>query len=400
MLTTISRYNFSKRFGGMAINFTRALLPLTLKRGIVSKMGCIDETCNVEKLAHSADTKEIQVNGYSGLFDFTHQKEFRIYGKQRYNFIDYLTTGSFNKYNLCNYSLMLNGCGKIISDVIVLYQDNHISLINNGINNKQVENYLNQEIRESHKLGCSPNDLTISNSDSKIYYLYGSNSYNILKSVLEEIKYNEFSIKHFTYLQDLECINIFDDMFDVDIIKYPMRRNLGYKIIIKSDNSKDFCGLILNQDGTYQESLETYNVLCHDNFIVKYPDEINLKINPLEANLYNCLPCKNDYKFTQRNFKGADMLIEKGTYRYPKKIICGLRGLHMVNNDVIIPNRDMVIYDTQSNIIGTITSSCLRPRDNTIMAMGYIDLDKLDGNINNMVYIGNLPYILHAFPPV
>ena len=70
------------------------------------------------------------------------------------------------------------------------------------------------------------------------------------------------------------------------------------------------------------------------------------------------------------------MLIEEGTYRYPKKIICGLRGLHRVNNDVIIPHRDMVIYDTQGNIIGTITSSCLRPRDNTIMAMGYIDLDK------------------------
>ena len=289
------------------------------------------------------------VRNYSGIFDVSHMGQVLIETNNSYinNLEKYipLKLNSLSK-GKSNYTFLLNEKGGVIDDLIV-------SLID--INSKSflfiVYNASRKNDDEKIFFKCAPRSEIIHNKNC-LFAIQGPESVEVLKNIIE----------------------VPNDMLflDIDVLQYKQNSVIvsrsgytgedGFEISISVEQAEVFVKDLLKNKNTMLCGLGSRDSLRLEAGLSLYGHELNENITPIEADLSWAL---DKDRLNDSALNGNIILSNQLHNRPPNKKI----GLVSINRSML---RDgMILFDSNKNNIGKITSGSYSPNLNKSIAIGY-----------------------------
>ncbi len=323
--------NFHEANGAKMVPFAGFNMPINYKAGIINE--------------HK------NVRNHSGIFDVSHMGQVLIeindlHIKNLEKYIP-LKLGNLRK-NKSNYTFLLNENGGVVDDLIV-------SLIE--INNKSVLYIVYNASRKNEDeqifFKCAPK-AEIIHTKNCLFAIQGPESIEVLNNIIE-------------VPNDMNFLNI--ALLDYNKIKLIVSRTGytgedGFEISIPIEQSEVFLKDILKNKNTMLCGLGSRDSLRLEAGLSLYGHELNEYITPIEAGLSWALD-KDRLNDTALN--GYKILSDQLHNKPSNKKI----GLISVNRSML---RDgMILFDSNKNNIGKITSGCFSPNLNKSIAIGYVN---------------------------
>ncbi len=325
--------NFHEANGAKMVQFAGFNMPINYKPGIINE--------------HK------NVRNHSGIFDVSHMGKVLVEATDLHinNLEKYIPLKLNNlRNNRSNYTFLLNENGGVVDDLIV-------SLID--INSKSflyiVYNASRKNEDEKIFFKCAPN-AEILHIKNCLFAIQGPESIEVLNNVIE-IPVN----MHF---------------LDIDVLKYKNNSAIvsrsgytgedGFEVSIPIDQAEVFVKDLLENKNTMLCGLGSRDSLRLEAGLSLYGHELNENITPIEAGLSWALD-KDRLNDTALN--GNKILSNQLHNKTSNKKI----GLISVNRSML---RDgMILFDSNKNNIGKITSGCFSPNLNKSIAIGYVNLN-------------------------
>ena len=380
-------YNIHKQFGAQFVKYAGYMLPISYSDTQLKPPHLIRNNKNSKSLKGGILNETINTRNKNrcSIFDVSHMGQYKIYGKQRQQFLDNLvasdvTTLSKNKSML---TVFTNKNGGIMDDVIVTNQDYHLNIVCNGSNKSKIKNHL-----EEHKT----NDIEINyDIGNQLYAIQGPQSKYVLNKVLQQYHINDNIINNLNNTKFMSHIPIIIDNHNCDIYTQGYTGENGFEISIPNDIAEIFFNTIMNNDEAHVAGLGARDILRLEAGYCLYGQDIDETTNILEARMgWIFGKNKNDNgvlcKRQRRNFPGSHIILnEDGTIKHDNfnKIRTGFisnkKCITPKKNDIILSGFDF--KDEPNKEIGYITSGCYSPHINKPIAMGYMDLTKTYSNL-------------------
>ena len=327
--------------GAKMVPFAGFNMPINYKQGI------INEHKNVRK--------------HSGIFDVSHMGQVLIE-------TNYLHINNLEKYiplklnnlekNKSNYTFLLNENGGVVDDLIV-------SLIE--INSKSflyiVYNASRKNEDEKIFFKCTPK-VEILHEKNCLFAIQGPESIEVLNNIID--------------------LPIDMKFLDIELLKYKKNSVIvsrsgytgedGFEVSISTEQAEVFVKDLLENKNTMLCGLGSRDSLRLEAGLSLYGHELNENITPIEAGLSWAL----DKDRLNDSSLNGNKILSNQLHNKPlnKKI-----GLVSVNRSML---RDgMILFDTNKNNIGKITSGCFSPNLNKSIAIGYVNSNF---NIENEIF--------------
>jgi len=281
-----------------------------------------------------------------GVFDVSHMGQIRIIGKDIKPFLDLITTNDIMKLKQgdAQYNLICNKEGGIKDDIIVyMLDDLEFLLVVNASNSEKIYNWI---------LEFKKDDLKIINetSDHSLIAVQGPKSRKILKEVFSEnINLHFYKHQNFNFKSD-----------EVLISRTGYTGELGFEIL---GNHRTIINIWNKLIGNNVQpcGLAVRDILRMEMKYCLYGNDINERTNPYEAGLkWVCNMNKED-------FIGKEILSQYSSSKPKNKLIC----FKMI--DRCIPRKDYIIYDSDFNECGKVTSGTFSIGLNYGIGIGYIN---------------------------
>ena len=325
--------NFHEANGAKMVQFAGFNMPINYKPGIINE--------------HK------NVRNHSGIFDVSHMGQVLVEVTDLHinNLEKYIPLKLNNlRNNRSNYTFLLNENGGVADDLIV-------SLID--INRKSflyiVYNASRKNEDEKIFFKCAPN-AEILHIKNCLFSIQGPESIEVLNNVIE--------------------IPVDMHFLDIDVLKYKNNSAIvsrsgytgedGFEVSISIDQAEVFVKDLLENKNTMLCGLGSRDSLRLEAGLSLYGHELNENITPIEAGLSWALD-KDRLNDTALN---GNKILSNQLHNKPsnKKI-----GLISVNRSML---RDgMILFDSNKNNIGKITSGCFSPNLNKSIAIGYVNLN-------------------------
>ena len=322
---------FHEANGAKMVTFAGFNMPINYKQGI------INEHKNVRK--------------HSGIFDVSHMGQVLIE-------TNFLHINNLEKYiplklnnlrkNKSNYTFLLNENGGVIDDLIV-------SLID--INSKSflyiVYNASRRNEDEKIFFKCVPK-AEILHDKNCLFAIQGPESIEVLNNIID--------------------LPIDMKFLDIEVLKYKKNSVIvsrsgytgedGFEISISTEQAEVFVKDLLENKNTMLCGLGSRDSLRLEAGLSLYGHELNENITPIEAGLSWAL---DKHRLNDSALNGYKILSDQLHNKPTNKKI----GLVSVNRSML---RDgMILFDTNKNNIGKITSGCFSPNLNKSIAIGYVN---------------------------
>ena len=323
--------NFHESYGAKMVPFAGFNMPINYKAGIINE--------------HK------NVRNHSGIFDVSHmgQALIEINDSNIKNLEKYIPLKLNNlKINKSNYTFLLNQNGGVIDDLIVsmpkIYNTPMLYIVYNA-SRKQVDEQIFFE--------CSPAYQIIHNKNC-LFAIQGPESFKVLENIIQIPKDMNFL-----------DINLFDYKNEKIIVsRSGYTGEDGFEISISTDNAENFVKDLLQNKNTLLCGLGSRDSLRLEAGLSLYGHELNETITPIEAGLSWAL---DEDRINDLSLNGNKILSEQLNKKPSNKKI----GLVSVNRAML---RDgMILFDSNKNNIGKITSGCFSPNLSKSIAIGYIN---------------------------
>jgi aminomethyltransferase len=323
--------NFHKNNGAKMIPFAGFNMPINYKSGIINE--------------HK------NVRNHSGIFDVSHMGQVLIENNNFHinNLEKYIPLKLNNlRKNKSNYTFLLNENGGVVDDLIVSLID-----INSKFFLYIVYNASRKIEDEKIFLKCAPK-AEIIHSKNCLFAIQGPKSIEVLNNIIEvPVDMNFFDIKVLKYKKN-----------SVIISRSGYTGEDGFEISISNEQAEAFVRDLLENKNTMLCGLGARDSLRLEAGLSLYGHELNENITPIEAGLSWAL---DKDRLNDSSLNGYKVLLDQLHNKPSNKKI----GLISFNRSML---RDgMILFDSNKNDIGKITSGCFSPNLNKSIAIGYVN---------------------------
>ena len=295
-----------------------------------------------------AEHKHTRLN--ASIFDVSHMGQIEIKGPFVLNAIEKILPISFSKIlpGKIKYTQFLNQHGKIIDDLMIhrTYDDNCVWLVVNAECKEKDINHLKENLNKNF-------DIFLRN-DLSLIALQGPKSESALLNLTPCISGMEFMSSMWVDYKNYKIL----------ISRCGYTGEDGFEISIPNNHIISFTKELLDNPDVKLAGLGARDSLRLEAGLCLYGHDISLKDSPLEAGIDWSI-CKE--RLNKSNFIGGKVMKEE-TIKGPKKRLMGFLPKGRA------PAREGTkIFDTNSKLIGKITSGGFSPSLSRPISMGYID---------------------------
>jgi len=292
--------------------------------------------------------EHLSVRNSAGLFDVSHMGEFIILGKEAEKFIQLVTTNDISKIKIgqAQYTAMCDQHGGIIDDIIVYKKKNEFMMVVNASNIDKNYKWLESVLIKNVKIKNLSKDIAL-------IAIQGPLSRKVLQLLIQD---DISSLPFYHFIDGIEIIG-----YKVLLSRTGYTGELGYEIY-GSPNSINAIWKKLIEIGK-PEGVVPAGLGCRDtlrmemNYLL-YGNDINQKINPLEAGL-NWVT-----RLDKSNFIGKEAIM--ATKNKIDKILFSFIML-----DRAIPRAGCEIFYNKTPV-GKVTSGTMSPSLKKGIGIGYI----------------------------
>jgi aminomethyltransferase len=340
-------YDFHVAHGGKIVDFAGFLMPVQYKdQGIQESHFHTRNKCS--------------------LFDVSHMMQTRVYGKDRFKFIEKLVVSDIQglKPNNGTLTVFTNENGGIIDDLIVNNTSlNYLYIVSNaGCADKDLKHLRDCETR----LKDEKYDINLELiEDRGLLALQGPKMAEVLQPGVDfDLSKFPFMNTHETSVYSIEncritrCGYTGEDGVEISV---PIQHTaaLAERLLqVKSEkNDEALCKLA---------GLGARDTLRLEAGLCLYGNDIDDKTTPIEAGLAWLIGKR---RRELRDFPGADVILRELKEKPSKRRV----GMKLLNNAGPSARQHMKILDNQGDCIGEVTSGCPSPSLKQNIAMGYVN---------------------------
>lgn len=323
-------YERSKSAGGRIVDYCGWALPLEYS-------GVLDEAKYVRSCC--------------GLFDVSHMGRIRVFGYDRWEFLQRLVSNDLSliKEGGLQYNLLVNHAAGVIDDLIVYNYGNSYLCVVNAVNTKNCYQWFCENIAGRRVEIIDESLITA------LLSLQGPKSSIIMEKVFGG------SIKDLDYMSFIEGkIN----NVNVIVSRSGYTGEDGFEICMPSAGAAVVWDVIARgADGVTIKpiGLGARDILRLEAGYPLYGHELSMKINPLEASLRWAVKLNKD-------FIGRDILFEINKAGIKNK------RAGFIMEEKAVPRQGYSIY-YQDKLIGEVSSGGYSPNLNKFIGMGYINTE-------------------------
>ena len=320
-------YNVHKNLGAKFVPFAGYVMPIQYKEGIVKE--------------------HISTRTHAGFFDVSHMGQFFLEGDiTLIEALEKIIPADLKslKINHSKYSFLLNKDGGIIDDLIITKTQKGFCIILNAACKDNDIKQITQFLANNHKY--------LLNNDLSLIALQGPKAVQILEKLLPGVSNLKFMTgNNFSY--DGENLYITrsgytgEDGFEISIPNKKVEKLINFLIL----NDVKPIGL------GARDTLRLEAGLC------LYGHDLNEKINPVEANLKWAIAKKRKQVGGFNGWDKIKNLLTNGS----EKIRVGIKP-----DGKVIARENTIIFSSDNEKIGFVTSGTFGPSVNAPVAMGYI----------------------------
>lgn len=314
----------------------------------------IDKT-NGHGIVRSYTNTEVELDSlYNGigLRNISHKGIIELKGNDVLDFIHRISTNSTKdlmKEGLTN-TVFVTEKGRIIDLATIMNFEGHQILICSDVHKTKVLSWINKYIITDD---VKAND---ANGKYTLLELIGPQAESLIMlicgSVINNIQPDTFRI-----------INTEGMLFFLLKLK-EKNGNIKFWVIADSSNAQKFTKYLIENKGVFNFNLvgeDAYNIYRIEQGALSSPNELNDNYNPLEAGL------KEYINFKKGCYIGQEVIARLDTYDKLQKMICGIELEENIESDSTV-----LLYDNESNEVGTITSSVYSLRLKKNIGLAYI----------------------------
>ena len=304
----------------------------------------------------SVNEEHIHVRNKVGIFDVSHMGEFEISGLNSLEFVQYLCSNDISKIDVgkAQYNCLTNESGGIIDDLIVYRLDTDKFLL--VVNASNISKNWKWITSINEKFNCSISDLS---DDISLLAIQGPEAESLCQKYTEE---NLSTLKNYSFL-----IGEFAGIEDILISKTGYTGSGGYEIYIPNKKALKIWDTLFSN---HKYDLRPIGLAARDTLRIEmgyclYGNDINEDISPLEADL-------GWITKTETNFIGSNKIKEQIKSGIRKKLI----GFKLIQKS--IPRNGYEIYNSEKELIGSVTSGTFSPILKIGIGLAYVDVNYLD----------------------
>ncbi|CAF0708932.1 unnamed protein product [Brachionus calyciflorus] len=310
----------------------------------------------------SIQESHIHTRNKCSIFDVSHMMQTKVYGKDRYKYIESLIVSDIAglKSDLGTLTVFTNSNGGIIDDLIVSNtSNNYLYIVSNaGCADKDFA-HLKQTEQEFKSKGM---DVTLEKiEDRGLLALQGPLMHQILQECVK------FDLKKFPFMNTTES-----KVFDIEncrITRCGYTGEDGVEISVPINRTAELAERLLAlQNGQVCKlaGLGARDTLRLEAGLCLYGNDIDDTTTPVEAGLAWTI---HKRRRLERNFPGADIILNQLKEKPKKRRV----GLKLLSNAGPSARQHMKIFDLNGESeIGEITSGCQSPLLKQNISMGYV----------------------------
>ncbi len=307
-----------------------------------------------------------QVRKGIGLFDVSHMGEIFVRGPKA---MQYLQKISSNDASLLSpgeiqYTCLVTKSAGIVDDLLLYrIEENEFLLVVNASNDEKDWKWLNEQNTEGAELEHASQNISQLAAQ-------GPKTAEALQS-LTTTDLNKLQFNHFIYTS-------FAGVPDVLISATGYTGSGGFELYFPNEHAQKIWNSIMEAGKPFDilpVGLSARDTLRLEKGLCLYGNDMNETTTPIEAGLSWVVKIKPD-----KNLNGKDILSRQKEEK-PKR---RLKGFQMLERG--IPRHGYDIFDSDSNVIGQVTSGTMSPMLNTGIGMGYIAREY--AKKDTIIYIG------------
>ncbi len=300
--------------------------------------------------------EHMAVRNSAGVFDVSHMGEIWIKGPKAFDLVQWITTNDVAKLKpgKAQYSVMPNGKGGIVDDLIVYqYDDQKYMLVVNAAN---IEKDYNWILEQNKNFGAE-----VENASDHIAQLavQGPNATKILQKLtdidLSQIKFYNFTVGKMAGVDDVIISNTgYTGSGGFELYFYPQYAETMWNAIFEA--GEEF--------GIKPAGLGARDTLRLEMGYCLYGNDIDDTTSPIEAGLGWIV------KFTEgNNFIDRDFLWQQKQNGVSRRLV----GFVMIDRG--IPRHGYNIVDENGKEIGRVTSGTMSPMLKKGIGLGYVNTE-------------------------
>lgn len=330
--------------------------------------------------------KQVRTSG--GLFDVSHMGRVKIHGRHARKFLERLCTRRISdmQSGQCRYSLVCNEAGGVRDDVIVyrMDEDEFLVVVNASNREKLLEHF--DQVRAAGDFSLKIDDQTLSTA---MVALQGPKVMDLVGKVSKEIptlKRYRFAIKNLVILKLIVSRTGYTGEDGVEVILPSGAVDMAMKLLLKDVNPKD-PNAPLKPVG-----LGARDTLRIEAAMPLYGHELGEGISALACGVDFAISMDKHTQEKGERFIGQDALERTAAEGGPKHKLVGLEveGRRRVGqNDVI---------KSGGRDVGHVTSGCLSPTLDKVIAMGFIERELTTPGTGLTVSTGRAEFAARVVP--
>ena len=355
MLKQTPLYNLHLTLGAKMVGFAGYQMPLHYRHGIIHE--------------------HLHCRSRAGFFDISHMGQCLITGDDAAARLERLTPSDITglKLGAQKYTVLTNGEGGIIDDIIITRLNSRLMIIVNAACKDKDFAYFKSCLSEFQEL-----------PDQALFALQGPAAATVIAQFSADAADLSFMQACETSIDGLPCA----------ISRSGYTGEDGFEISVANTYAEQLARLLLAEDAVEPTGLGARDTLRLEAGLCLYGHELNETITPVEARLQWV------FKKGHNPFPGADKILNQLLHG-SDKIRAGLIV------DSKIPVRDgAVIINHEDKPVGHVTSGGFSPSLGKPVAMALLDCDS--ANLGNTLYalvrdrklavtVTQLPFILHRY---
>lgn len=308
-------------------------------------------------IRYDSDTREhLAVRQRAGLFDLSHMGELEVTGAQAGEALNYALVGSFAALPIgrARYTMMVDGDGGIIDDLIVYRLDGERFLIVANASNAEVV-----EIELRKRLDGFGAEMKSVSDDYALLAVQGPLSERIVQALVPDSdKEKVAAAKYYT------AVHVSIDTQPVLLARTGYTGEDGFELFVSAVVGPVLWEKILRigtPEGLVPAGLSARDSLRLEAGMPLYGNELTREISPFEPGLDRVIAMDKE------SFVGRAALIDR-TEKTPAKKLAGLVGAGRR-----AARHGDVIEDADGTVIGVVTSGLPSPTLGHPVAMAYLD---------------------------
>jgi aminomethyltransferase len=349
-------YNIHKLCKGKIVSFAGYSLPIQYQESGILK-------------------EHLHTRNECSLFDVSHMGNFKIYGKDREQFIQRFTVVDMDDLNKGEsaLSLIMNAKGGVVDDTIITQMGDHISMIVNGACKHKDFKYFNEQIQsEFHGKDVKVEHV----SNIALLAIQGPKAAAVFQQLVPELNLKEMNFMTAAYHNSKRYGH------EIMISRCGYTGEDGFEVNMPEDMAEKFAHDLLDTKVNNEKCVKMAGLGCRDTLRLEgglclYGHELNETIGPVESGLMWVMTKKRK---AQGGFLGFDRVKSELEYGVQRKR-CGFFTEGMAARE------QCDIYQGEK-IVGKVTSGTFAPSLKKPIGMAYIDVPLNKPGVGLQVKVG------------